>query len=234
MNICTFTIPGGRKENEDRVSGGLLPGGFYLAVADGLGGHGRGAEAADAVVHFLEERLPHCEFSKECLRDLILEANEHLLATTAGKTTLSLLWCQGENALSAHAGDSRTYVFREDQIFFQTRDHSVSQLALAVGEITEQEIRGHADRNKLIRCLGSTSSGIPEIHQLEICPGDGLLLCSDGFWEPLWEAEMLETYRSTSTPENWLSAMKTIIFPRLSEKSDNTTAAVTIFGRRNA
>ena len=234
MDICTFSIPGGRSENEDRASGGVLPKGFYLAVADGLGGHGRGAEAAEAVLQFMDRQLPDCTFSKESLRALITEANDHLLAATAGKTTLSLIWCQGNTALAAHVGDSRIYLFRDEEILYQSRDHSVSQLAVAVGEITEQEIRGHADRNKLIRCLGSTSSGLPEIHELELQPGDGLLLCSDGFWEPLWEDEMLSTFKNTSTGADWLNAMTGIISGRLHDTSDNTTAAVTIYGRRNA
>lgn len=234
MDILTYSIPGGRAENEDRVSGGLLPGGFFLAVADGLGAHGRGAEAAQAALDLLREQLPACDFSRECLRTLIAEINDHILLTTAGKTTLSLLWCQGESALAAHVGDSRIYQFRAGGILYQSRDHSVSQLAAAVGEITEKEIRGHADRNKLIRCLGSTSSGLPEIHELDLIPGDGLLLCSDGFWEPLWEEEMLKSYRDASHPGSWLSAMTKTISGRLDENSDNCTAAVTIYERRTA
>lgn len=233
MDILTYSIPGGREENEDRVSGSLLSGGFFLAVADGLGGHGRGAEAAQAALEFLRERLPQCEFSVEPLKALIAEINDHILLTTTGKTTLSLLWCQGESALAAHVGDSRIYLFRGSGILYQSRDHSVSQLAAAVGEITEKEIRGHADRNKLIRCLGSTSSSLPEIHELKLQPGDGLLLCSDGFWEPLWEDEMLEAFLESSHPGLWLSNMTKIISRRLTEQSDNCTAAVTIYGRRN-
>lgn len=233
MDIRTFSIPGGRAENEDRVAGGFFSEGFFLAVADGLGAHGRGAEAAQAALEFLEAQLPERTFSKESLRELIIEANDHLLSTTAGKTTLALLWCRGGFALAAHTGDSRIYQFRGGNILYQSRDHSVSQLAAAVGEITEQEIRGHADRNKLIRCLGSTASGLPEVHSLELQPGDGLLLCSDGFWEPLWEDEMLSAYQSAACEADWLQTMTGIISGRLSENSDNSTAAVTIYGRRN-
>ena len=54
---------------------------------------------------------------------------------------------------------------------------------------------------------------------------DAFLLCTDGFWENVYETEMEQALRDAQSPEDWLSRMEEILRPRLTEGSDNYTAA---------
>lgn len=233
MDIRSLSQPGGRPVNEDRVVHRCSGKAFFAAVADGLGGHGSGDLAAEAVLKHLEESFPGEGASKEMLQRLIAESNELVLSSCSGKSTLAMIWGQGDAVFSVHVGDSRIYQFRNQEILFQSRDHSVSQLAVAVGEITQAEVRGHVDRNKLIRSLGSRDGGLPEIHPLELQPGDGILLCSDGFWELILEDEMINMYKNAATAQAWLDAMARLVSQRTGDHGDNYSAAVLLYERRN-
>ncbi len=224
MDIASISCPGGRKINEDRTGFRCAEGRIFAAVADGLGGHGSGDRAAECVVEQLCTRFPGPEPSADWLRDTIREANARVMENCTGKTTLAMVWGSPQTLFSVHVGDSRVYQFRDGEILFQSRDHSVSQLAVAVGEITQEEIRGHVDRNKLIRSLGSRDGGLPEVHMLTPMPGDGILICSDGFWENVLEEEMLDTLNQADSAEKWLGAMEDILCRRLTPKSDNYSA----------
>lgn len=223
MDVCFRSYPGGRPINEDRAAYHCTGDSFFAAVADGLGGHDCGDIAAETAIFCIQTLLPECAPQREALRSLIDTVNQQLLNTCTGKTTLALVYGQGESCFAVHTGDSRIYQFRGNEIIFQTRDHSVSQLAVAVGEISPDQLRSHPDRNKLIRCLGSPDGGIPEIHPLELRPGDGLLLCSDGFWELILEDEMLEHFIHADSPQTWLETMLELVFSRTDAHSDNLT-----------
>lgn len=225
MDIQTLSQPGGRPVNEDRVSCRCAGEAFFAAVADGLGGHGCGDLAAEAALGHLSDAFSPEPLSRELLWARVAEANRQVMTVCTGKSTLAMVCGQRRTAFSVHVGDSRIYQFRREQLLFQSRDHSVSQLAVAVGEITQEQIRGHVDRNKLIRSLGSHDGSLPEIHPLELQPGDGILLCTDGFWELILEDEMINTYKHAASAEDWLSAMEQIVSGRLNDHSDNYSAA---------
>ena len=92
------------------------------------------------------------------------------------------------------------YIFRQNRIVYQTLDHSVPQMLVASGEIRPEEIRGHSDRNRLLRVLGDRDRSVKyqESPPWDWMPGDKILLCTDGFWEYVKEPEMerdLETQR---------------------------------------
>lgn len=226
MEFATLSTPGGRKINEDRLLVQQSANTFLAAVADGLGGHGNGDLAAEQALQVLGQLLADRAPQRNALTDAAAEANRQIMQQCTGKTTLALLWGDKSTALAAHIGDSRIYHFRDAQILYQSQDHSVTQLAVAVGEITEDEIRGHVDRNKLIRAMGSPEGGIPELHPLELSPGDGLLLCTDGFWELILESEMIDTYKNTTTAQSWLTAMEQMVVRRQTPQSDNCSAVV--------
>ena len=99
------------------------------------------------------------------------------------------------------------YCFRKGEIIFQSVDHSLSQLAVISGDITADEIRGHIDRNKLIRVLGVKENVNPDLNVLEAKSGDAFLLCSDGFWENIEEKEMEELLKKSRTVDEWLQGM---------------------------
>ena len=98
------------------------------------------------------------------------------------------------------------------------------------GEITEREIRFHEDRNKILRALGSRDEIRVEVNvwNEDVKDGDAFLLCSDGFWEYVWEEEMVEDLLHSKDPEQWIQFMNERIRQRAIQDNDNFSA-MTIF-----
>lgn len=71
------------------------------------------------------------------------------------KTTMVLLLISGNRAYWGHIGDSRLYYFKKNKMITRTLDHSVPQMLVNTGEIKEKDIRGHEDRSRLLRVVGS-------------------------------------------------------------------------------
>lgn len=108
----------------------------------------------------------------------------------------------------------------------QTRDHSVPQMLVLTGEIKTEEIRSHPDRNKLLRALGDDRETVKfELTRFDVRAGDAFLLCSDGFWEPVTESEMLALLQSEPTARAWLEKMSRLAAENSGGKAmDNYTA----------
>jgi protein phosphatase len=98
-------------------------------------------------------------------------------------TTLTLAVVQDTRLTVAHVGDSRAYLVRDGRLRQLTEDHSVPGALLKQGKIAPDEVYDHPHRNVLYRCLG-LKPGIEVDHApaVDLGPGDGLLLCSDGLW----------------------------------------------------
>jgi len=234
FTTASVSDTGGRKNNEDFHGHLTLQNGGCWVVADGLGGH-RGGEVASklAVEEILESFKDHPEASPSALRRHLEVANQAIISHQEEKSSLSsmrttvvLLVIESDRVLWAHLGDSRLYHFRNGRIIFQTSDHSVPQAMANAGDILPEEIRFHEDRNRLLRVLGKEDDFRPEIEQQEhsVRQGDVFLLCTDGFWEYVLEAEMEEDLSASNRIEEWLKMMEARILERADEKHDNYTA----------
>jgi serine/threonine protein phosphatase PrpC len=176
-----------RTSNQDSGYAGVN---LYV-VADGMGGHA-GGDIASALatqhVAKIDDVYEDSDQAMASLLDAMREANQNLSDTVdkfgylAGMgTTMDAVIFTGEIANIAHIGDSRVYLMRDSQMMQITKDHTWVQQLVDSGRLTEEEALVHPRRNVILRVLGDTSEE-PEfdIHQLEIQPGDRLLLCSDG------------------------------------------------------
>lgn len=235
INYSEYSSIGGRSKNEDMVQITSYPGSTVALVADGLGGHGDGDEASRLAVHVISQSLCDGAVSRTLMENAIKKANERILMQhktgSDMKTTIAALWLGEDQVCAAHVGDTRIYQFRNQRIVYQSVDHSVSQIAVTLGEITTEEIRCHQDRNHLTRALGSRPDVRIDVDMLDVQTGDAFLLCSDGFWELVWEQEMLEDLSKASGAEEWLAAMSRRVESRMVSDSDNSTAAVLLMIR---
>ncbi len=255
VSYAVLTNPGGRASNEDSAGIRPFPGGLAAALADGLGGQGRGEVASQlAVEEFLrcagadgenhdgaaiDGEAPDREaLDGAALDRAALRANEAVLSgQTAGcrmMTTLVGLVIREDEASWVHVGDSRLYHFHDRKLTRYTQDHSVPQMAVMMGMISEEQIRFHVDRSRILRALGSDSFE-PELSK-PVSLTDGFhafLLCSDGFWEYVLEKEMEETLALGTEPDGWLKSMEQILKGRIPSDADNYTAvAVFTMGRK--
>lgn len=226
--LCeSYTDPGGRENNEDSLLVYGSHNGILLVVADGLGGHDCGEVASGIAVATLKEEFAGDGFDPVAAIKL---ANTRIMEKQAEtglamKTTVCVAWVNG-GAQLCHVGDSRIYAMNGGDIVWQTTDHSASQMAVTVGEITAREIRNHPDRNKLVRALGVADEVKVDVTSFAEGSFDALLLCTDGFWEYVYEEEM--TASRAPDPAAWLGRMRQILAPRVPEGNDNNTAIVLI------
>ena len=96
-----------------------------------------------------------------------------------------------------HIGDSRLYLIRNGRILHRTRDHTIVQQLLDAGRIREEAITSHPERNRLLQCLGGYQAPRPEpLGSERLEKNDIVLLCSDGFWNPLTQRQMLHALMS--------------------------------------
>lgn len=242
MNLCSkgesglllyvsYTDKGGRPYNEDRAGFKQTDGSHLCAVlADGLGGHGGGQIASAETVRLILEGY-HGSATTAFLCDLVQEAHRKVLSLQTAackmKTTAVVLAVEPKRAQWAYVGDSRLYHFVDGKLKFQTRDHSASQVAVLMGQIRQEEIRFHEDRSRLYRALGQENGVGADTGEIELFGGShAFLLCSDGFWEYVYEEEMEQELRGASSPEDWLERMREIHDGRACKECDNHTAAV--------
>ena len=180
-----------RKMNQDYVFAtadpvGNLPNLFV--VADGMGGHNAGDYASShAVTSMVEEIRQDADFNPvKVIRHAIETANTEIIEQAQKDeklrgmgTTMVVATIVGQYAYVANVGDSRLYV-ADKQLRQVTRDHSLVQEMVRMGEITAEEARNHPDKNIITRALGTDDTVRPDCFEVKVEPGDVLLLCSDG------------------------------------------------------
>ncbi len=215
--------PGARQENEDAAALWIDNGALVAIVADGLGGHGHGRRAAECVVNSARAG------STPKLR---IEAAQRALHAAIGanpeyarmRSTAVILEIRDGDASWAHCGDARLYAFREGTLAGRTLDHSVPQRLALAGEISDDDIRRHEDRNRLLSALGEDRPKLEATEPRKVLPGDAFLLASDGFWEHFTAEELESTLRQTNRASAWLDKLQEIIQSRAGENQDNYTA----------
>jgi serine/threonine protein phosphatase PrpC len=172
-----------------------------FVVADGLGGHEGGAEAAQLAVHRLVDTLLAGLVTEELAPGSLLlhsmrQANEAVyqrnqeVGRDMGTTMTAVLTC-GAVYWVAHVGDSRAYYYQPERGLRQlTRDHTWVARMVERGEITPEQAAIHPCRSHLYQSLGHCQEVEIPFHCGRVAGGETLLLCSDGLWSTVSEQEM--------------------------------------------
>lgn len=211
---------GGRDHNEDYAAVLERDGDYCFALADGLGGHGKGEVASrlavDAVLQNfgtgdnLETGVAACF---EQAQNAVMEEQKRQNSFSQMKTTLTVLQIVAGKVIWGHVGDTRLYYFYKKRLQSRTLDHSVPQMLVAAGELKEKEIRHHEDRNRLLRVIGVPwERRMYELSEAFDMRGkEAFLLCSDGWWEWVDEKQMVRCLRQSSDAAEWLDRMEEMI-----------------------
>ncbi|MDR0964523.1 MAG: serine/threonine-protein phosphatase [Clostridium sp.] len=232
IETAFFSYQGGRDYNEDSVRCVSENGACAVVVADGLGGHGGGQIASAIVVDrltddFMRTKALDTAYVTDLFRRVNAQVLEAQTPTQRMKSTGVALYIKDQSLLWGHVGDTRLYYFQGGMLVSQTLDHSVSQMAVYAGEITVEQIRHHADRSRVLRAFGMEEGFRTEFSRvLTLSPGfHAFLLCTDGFWEYVWETEMASDLAKATSPHNWLETMKSRLLKRVPKDNDNYSAA---------
>lgn len=202
MKTFSMTDIGRRREmNQDYIytsdtSVGNLPNLFI--VADGMGGHNAGDFASRYTVERVVEVIAGSgltepvslfgEALRQANRGLLQLADENWQLRGMGTTFVAATIVQGRMSV-ANVGDSRLYVVNQ-QITQVTRDHSLVQEMVRMGEMNPEEARVHPDKNIITRAVGAVPDIEVDYFETELRPQDRILLCSDGLTNMIEDSEI--------------------------------------------
>jgi len=255
LAVATHTHPGlSGKINEDRLAVACFQAAtgrpvLLVVVADGIGGHLAGEVAAEVAVQRIVQEVAEGDGTNplQSLLAAIQNASQAIAERSAGQadqagmgSTCACAWIDGDRLYTAHVGDSRIYLVRNETIQRMTLDHSWIQEAIEKGIITPEQAHDHPNVHVLRRHLGSVdlpkvdtrlhlASGESDeqaMHNqgMQLLPGDILLLCTDGLTDMVWDDEILRLI----TTRNALRSAAEDLVERANERGghDNITVAL--------
>ncbi|WP_227766930.1 Stp1/IreP family PP2C-type Ser/Thr phosphatase [Zhaonella formicivorans] len=209
-----------RKSNEDFFLCDPAKG-LYI-VADGMGGHLAGEVASQMAIKVIADYLDGAGTDHlSALKEAVTHANARIysdsqddLSRQGMGTTLTSAWIVGSKLYLAHVGDSRAYLIRKGSINLLTCDHSYVGELLRNGGLTEEEAQHHPRRNVLMRAVGADSEVDIDLIEVNLEPGDHLLLCTDGLFNLIPGEELLEIILRESTLEEAVNCMVDLAYSR--------------------
>jgi protein phosphatase len=221
--------------------------GVVMVVSDGMGGALAGDVASRMAVETVREMLIGSEADEQVavddeekdlvdyLRHATVYANLAIHHRSQEDTrcagmgaTFTGAAVKGDLLDLVQVGDSRAYVLRGDQVKLATKDQSLVQQLVDVGQISESEAETHMFRNVILQALGAQSELTPVTGRLRIRRGDILLLCSDGLSGKLRAEDILRIIRDS---EDDLAAACNMLVDEANERGgeDNITVVLAHF-----
>ena len=203
-----------KEQNQDRFLIKEFSGDSVLiAVADGAGGTPAGEEASGVVIERINDFQPDSQTPEANLVRLMQEADQQIFGAVEKEqdlkgmgSTLTAAFVRGEAVFWAHVGDSRLYLFREDELTQITEDDTMAGFLLTEGEITREEARVHPGRNFIFDFIGSGGFE-EETGSFSLRENDLLLLTTDGLHDRVPEETLVSILRSNSELDKKLDAL---------------------------
>jgi serine/threonine protein phosphatase PrpC len=240
-----------REHNEDSVlvfeykrDSLLNPGQTFLyVVADGMGGAEAGevasAIAVETIRNYVEGKMAVAEVADLhlILQEALEQANSKIIEYQAthpetrsmGSTAVAALINPPE-ATIAWVGDSRAYICNGQGLRQLSKDHSLVQRLIEIGQITPEEARHHEHKNVITRSLGARPTGPAGAESLSVRlkRGDRLLLCSDGLTTHVEDQQINELLRRHSDPA--AAVQELVVAANAGGGTDNVSVVVIIAG----
>lgn len=227
-----------RTENQDREFAEFIGEGSALAVVcDGMGGQNAGSVASSMVIREFTQRIK-AGFSEQMrpqsIKNLMMTAIEAANTEAFEKsserpdyqgmgTTCVAALLSGAIAGIINVGDSRAYIIRNGEIEQITEDHTLVNMWVAQGKITEEEAVKHPQKNLITRAVGIQQRVRADYFEFDIEPEDKILLCSDGLSNYCGEDKLLAEI-SEKPPKEAIDSL--VGFAKESGGSDNITAVI--------
>ncbi|SDL37394.1 Stp1/IreP family PP2C-type Ser/Thr phosphatase [Halarsenatibacter silvermanii] len=200
MEVCGGTDKGlMRAKNEDNylVQTDPLP---LLAVADGMGGHQAGDVASETVIETINNfDLSVCEISPDHMKNLVERTNREVLKKgeenpqySGMGTTLSCAAISEGKLYYGHVGDSRIYLYRDQELTRISSDHSLVAEMVEQGKISQKEAFQHPQSNVLTQAIGLGKNLDIDRGSVSLRKNDIILLCTDGLTDMVGEEDIAD------------------------------------------
>jgi PPM family protein phosphatase len=206
FSVFQMSDAGGRPRNEDRMGYCYTSESALFLVADGMGGHAAGDVAAQMCLqtmsaYYQQHARPQVRDPERFLVNALMAAHDELARYTerkalpdAPRTTVVAVLVQNGMAHWLHCGDSRAYWVRQGSLLSRTRDHSYAERS--ANAPAAAHLNPH-NRNVLFTCVGGPEKPHYDVSlNLKLARGDKMLLCSDGLWDSLSEAQIVSMLAS--------------------------------------
>lgn len=193
-----------RDHNEDAFQ--LVPALGIAVLADGMGGHNAGEVASELAISttltILEQTAGLSAHDR--LETAIQAAHANVLEKAAESsrykgmgTTIVAVLLEKNSLTVAHVGDSRLYLLRKGKLSSLTNDHSLLQEFIDKGLYSPQEAKEKVARNILTRAIGLENTLSVDIAEHSVQSGDRYLICSDGLYEMVSDADIADVLNSS-------------------------------------
>lgn len=218
LQIASLSEIGERSTNQDALACVQKDHLTCLVVSDGAGGHVGGEVASRLVVDAVTDSfLRELSFGPRALQSYLQQAArkvtegrcEQRVADMSATVAVVLIDQDNHCALFGHLGDTRIYLFRDGALHTVTKDHSLVQQFVDAGYVTPDKVRSHPQRSVLFAAIGPDHDQPPTVSDdpVRLATGDALLICTDGMWEWLTDAQMLDCLQHARNVEQWLAAL---------------------------
>jgi protein phosphatase len=195
--------------------------GHLFLVADGMGGANAGEQASALAVAAIEWFTlntlkwffdPNGPEAQKVLNQfqaalraadarILEESTEHPELSGMG-TTVTMAFHLDTQLCVVHVGDSRAYLFGDDELYQLTHDDTLVADLVSRGELQPAQAAKHRLRNVITNVVGGTEAIVNvQAHALNVRAGDRLLLCSDGLTEMVPDAAIAAILRAEVDPE---------------------------------
>ena len=242
FSIVQDSRVGARRSNQDRVGHWQTGNALLMVLADGMGGHLHGEIAAELAVEclaaeFRQEAQPRLASPERFLlrsigraHSVILRQAEKLGLPESPRTVIVACVVQEGHAYWAHVGDSRLYLVHQGRIVARTRDHSRVQQLIDAGRIREEAAAAHPERNQLLQCLGGDiAPRLAPVASARLARDDVVLLCSDGFWGPLTQRQLVHALAIRELPQA-IAELAALAEIRAGPECDNVSVVAMAWG----
>jgi serine/threonine protein phosphatase PrpC len=211
-----------------------------FVVCDGLGGHSCGDLASKTAVETICSSLNEnsdienfVSLSLDNAQNELLRVQNETPTAKKMRTTAVVLFVDGKSFRCGHIGDSRLYLFGKNGEKTRTKDHSIPQILALTGEIGDDEIRFHPDRNLILKALGNEGTAA-NCEVGNVCNLDeykAFLLCTDGFWEYITDEQIAAALASSDNADQWMNKMTKIITKNTKNKDADNRTAIAVINR---
>ena len=184
------------------------------AVGDGVGGSHKGEVASRLTLETLAthaqsllmyskdaDRVGLLKASIEAANDEVVQYGMAHRESEGLASTLVASVIEGNTGYIANVGDSRAYLVNRGGIKQLTKDHSHVQELVDSGQISLEQSRHDVRRNFITRAVGASTNVQVDIYTVSLAPGDRILLCTDGLWEPIADAEIHKLVMESTDPQ---------------------------------
>jgi protein phosphatase len=209
-------------------------------IADGMGGHNDGEKASAITVRVVADEITNSIFLpilagngmadlppiSEVLAAAVQKANSEVFNSIpkGGGTTCTAVVVLGDRAYIAHVGDSRAYLITKEGIEKITRDHSMVERLIELGQLTPEEAENHPRGHELYRALGFKDMVEVDSLSRRLPPNSKLVLCSDGLWGNVKPDEIVNIVNSYPNPQE--ACNKLVALANTRGGPDNITVIV--------